>query len=208
MSCCYIILTCEKYLNTRAKWVLENSLHKVDKKDIYFLSCETKEPNIYGWNTPDNYDGCPMKYIKFFQNMTLDYDWYFFMDDDTFIFTDRLNEFISKYDKNEPLYIGNRCESYSFPIYMCGGSGFLLTKPLYLSLIQFIRQNREDELVKSVYGDLLIGLWLTDLKKTVIEINAFNSTLHKNDDELNTCISFHYLKNEDHYKFYKLLIDK
>jgi hypothetical protein len=130
------------------------------------------------------------------------------MDDDTFIFTDRLNEFISKYDKNEPLYIGNRCESYSFPIYMCGGSGFLLTKPLYLSLIQFIRQNREDELVKSIYGDLLIGLWLTDLKKTVIEINAFNSTLHKNDDELNTCISFHYLKNEDHYKFYKLLIDK
>ena len=157
MSCCYIILTCEKYLNTRAKWVLENSLHKVDKKDIYFLSCEPKEPNIYGWNTPDNYEGCPMKYIKFFQNMTLDYDWYFFMDDDTFIFTDRLNEFISKYDKNEPLYIGNRCENYSFPIYMSGGSGFLLTKPLYLSLIQFIRKNRENELVKSIYGDLLIG---------------------------------------------------
>lgn len=208
MSCCYIVLTCEKYLNTRAKWLLENCLYKVDKKDIYFLSYESKEPNIYGWNTPDNYEGCPIKYIKFFQNMTLDYDWYFFMDDDTFIFTDRLNEFISKFDKNEPLYIGNRCENYSFPIYMSGGAGFLLTKSLYISLIEFIRKNPENELLKSIYGDLSIGLWLTNLNKKVIEINTFNKTLHKNEDELNACISFHYLKNEDDYKFYKSIIEK
>jgi hypothetical protein len=208
MSCCFIILTCEKYLNTRVKWVLENSLFKVEPKDIYFLSCEPKEPNIYGWNTPDIYEGCPLKYIKFFQNMTLDYDWYFFMDDDTFIFTDKLKTFISQYDKNEPLYIGNICRNYNFPIYMSGGAGFLMTKSLYLSIVQYIRETPEHELFQSIYGDLSIGLWLTNIEKKVIEASVFNAMMHKNEHELDIYNSFHYLKNEEDFKFYKSLIDK
>ena len=110
MSICYIILTCEKYLPTRVNYLLETSLKTVNPRDIYFLSCRSIEPNVYGWNTPDDYEGCPLKYVRFFQNMTLNYDWYYFMDDDTFVFPKRLNKFVLNYEKDSPLYIGHKCK--------------------------------------------------------------------------------------------------
>lgn len=210
MKICYIILTCEKYINTRVKWLRETCLFNVDQSDLYFLSCKPKEPNIYGWNTPDNYEGCPLKYIKFFQNMTLDYDWYFFMDDDTFIFTDRLRKYVDKFNANEPLYIGIRCQNYSFPIYMSGGAGFLLSKSLYNALIIHIRENQEQHLLQSIYGDLSVGLWLTHINKQIIieEENVFNPIMYKKDDDLTKCISFHYLKTENDYQICKSLLEK
>lgn len=206
MKCCYIILTCENYLKTRVKWLLENCLYTVDPSDIYFLSCKRTEPNIYGWDTADNYESCPLKYIRFFKNMELDYDWYYFMDDDTFVFPERLNKFVMNYNKEEPLYIGHRCENYSFPIYMSGGAGFLLTKPLYLSLVEYIRNIPDEQLYISIYGDYSIGFWLSNIEKEVIPNKLFNPTTHNNDYELNNCISFHYLKTEEQYKFYNNFI--
>jgi hypothetical protein len=135
--------------------------------------------------------------------MTLDYDWYYFMDDDTFIFTERLQQLLLTYDKNQPLYIGHRCENYSFPIYMSGGSGFLLTKSLYLKLIDYIRATPEQELLVSIYGDYLIGLWLSNIDKYVISNKLLHPTTHTNDYELQNYVSFHYLKTEEQYKFYK-----
>jgi hypothetical protein len=202
MRICYIILTCELYIPTRVKFLLETSLKNVKPTDIFLLSCKSIEPNIYGWNTLDNYESCPIKYIRFFQNMKLDYDWYYFMDDDTFVFPERLNKFVIKYNKEESLYIGNRCKNYSFPIYMSGGAGFLLTKSLYFSLTDYIRNTPEDKLLTSIYGDYLVGLWLTDINKKIIEVDVLNPSTHKNDNELETCISFHYLKSREQYDFY------
>ena len=39
-----------------------------------------------------------------------------------------------------------------------------------------------------------MGLWLTNLKKEIVNCKLFNSGLHKNNNDLNDCISFHYLK--------------
>lgn len=203
MKICYIILTCENYLSSRAKFLLETSLKNVNSTDIYFLSCKSIKPNIYGWNTDDNYESCPLKYVRFFQNMTIDYDWYFFMDDDTFVFPDRLNSFVEQFIKSDSLYIGNRCKSYSFPLYMSGGAGFLLTRSLYLKLLDYIRQKSDNELVTSIYGDYSLGLWMsniTDIK--LIDVDLFNPTLHDNEEQLKNCISFHYLKTKEHYEFY------
>ena len=202
MKICYIILTCEKYLSSRVKFLLQTSLKNINPTDIYLLSCKSIDPNIYGWDTPDNYEGCPLKYIRFFQNMKLDYDWYYFMDDDTFVFPKRLNNFVMNYNKEDSLYIGNRCKNYSFPIYMSGGGGFLLTKSLYFSLIDYIRNTPEDTLLTSIYGDYLIGLWLTNINKKTIEVDIFNSSIHKNDSQLENYISFHYLKTKEEYEFY------
>jgi hypothetical protein len=208
MKICYIILTCENYLASRVKFLLDTCLKNIDSKDIYFLSCKPIEPNIYGWNTADNYESCTLKYVRFFQNMKLDYDWYYFMDDDTFVFPDRLNKFVINYNKNESLYIGHRCENYSFPIYMSGGAGFLLTKSLYLSLLEYIRNTPENELLTSIYGDYLIGLWLTNINKEIINVEVLNPQTHKNDAELKHCISFHYLKTKEQYYFYNNLIEQ
>jgi hypothetical protein len=207
MKICYIILTCEPYLSTRVKFLLETSLKNVNPTDIYFLSCKSIKPNIYGWDTADNYESCPLKYVRFFQNMTIDYDWYYFMDDDTFVFPERLNNFVEQFIKSDSLYIGNRCKNYSFPLYMSGGAGFLLTKPLYLKLVDYIRQKSDNELITHIYGDYLMGLWISNITDTnLIDIDLFNPTLHDNEDQLKNCISFHYLKTKEHYDFYSNFI--
>ena len=36
MNICYIILTCEKFLPTRAHWQNSTFLQKVNKKDVFF----------------------------------------------------------------------------------------------------------------------------------------------------------------------------
>ncbi len=208
MKCCYIVLTCNNYLNTRAKWLYENSLFTVDQNDIYFLSYESKPPNIYGWKTNDNYEGCPLKYISFFKNMTIEYDWYFFIDDDTFVYTDRLYKFLENYDKNESLYIGLKCGNLC---HMSGGAGFLITNSLYKQLIEYIRNTPENELKITKYGDESLGIWLINLDKKMINTRVptiFNTEKHRNNEELEKCITFHYLKNEEDYKFYGSFIKK
>ena len=95
---CYIILTCEKYIDTRVNWQSATCFKYINNKDCYYLSCKPVncKKNIYGWYTKDDYTSCPDKYIAFFKNLDLVYDWYVFIDDDTFIFPDRLQKFLSK----------------------------------------------------------------------------------------------------------------
>ncbi len=198
------MLSCEKYLETRLKYVMENSLWSVNPEDVYVLSANSKSPNIYGWNTPDNYEGCPLKYVRFLQNKLIDYDWYYFMDDDTFMYVDRLHAFLQKYNEKESYYIGNICKHISYPVYMSGGAGFLLSKPLYMALVEYVKSRSDTELLLSIYGDLCMGHWLTNVsQKCIVDISLFNPYMHKTEDELKNCISFHYLKTEENYKFYR-----
>jgi hypothetical protein len=104
---CYIILTCENYLPTRATWLRENSLKYTNPSDYYFLSCKPGPNSVYGWNTADDYNSCPWKYIEFFRNMDLDYDWYVFLDDDAFVLTNRYRENLYKLDHTKSLYLGH-----------------------------------------------------------------------------------------------------
>ena len=203
MSVCYIILTCENYLPTRCEWQRNTFLKIVNGKDVYFLSCKNSGESVYGWDTPDNYDSCPLKYIRFFKNMTLNYDWYFFIDDDTFINVDNLHNLLQTYDKEEPYYIGRLCTNYNPPFHMSGGAGFLLSRSLYLSLIEYIRNTPENKLMVSINGDLSLAIWLKNINnKKVINNNNFHPTKHTADTDLTNFISFHYLKSLDDFLFY------
>ena len=46
--------------------------------------------------------------IDFFKNMNIEnlYDWYIFIDDDTFVFHNRLIKLLENYNSNENYYIG------------------------------------------------------------------------------------------------------
>ena len=43
MKICYIISTCDKYLDTRVKYQMETFLSYIDKNDIFYL---TSKPDI------------------------------------------------------------------------------------------------------------------------------------------------------------------
>ena len=98
MNICYIISTCDKYLNTRVKYQMETMFKNVNRENIYYL---TSQPNVekrqFGWNCMDDFDNIPWKYIHFIYNMEIQdkYDWYIFIDDDTFVFENRLLNLLS-----------------------------------------------------------------------------------------------------------------
>ena len=51
MRICYIISTCDKYLDTRVKVQMEKMLKNVDKEDIYYLTSSPNHENRqFGWH--------------------------------------------------------------------------------------------------------------------------------------------------------------
>ena len=50
MKICYIISTCDKYLQTRVKYQMETMFNTVNKDDIYYLTSKPDNTNRqFGW---------------------------------------------------------------------------------------------------------------------------------------------------------------
>jgi hypothetical protein len=144
MKICYIISTCDKYLDTRVKYQMETMLKNVDKEDIYYL---TSKPNIsqrqFGWYTMDDCQNITWKYIHFIYNMDIpNYDWYIFIDDDTFVFESRIKKLLSLYNSNEYYYIGKELDHIrnEFCLYMSGGAGYAISKSLYSLIVSYLKK--------------------------------------------------------------------
>lgn len=221
----YIILTCEKYLKTRVSWQLQTCFKYINKKDCYYLSCKSStqknnntnhDVHIYGWNTSDDYRSCPDKYIAFFKNLNIDYDWYVFIDDDTFVFPSRINKFLSSFNEKEYIYIGNILTHLREMKYMSGGAGFIISKPSYSLIKDFISNssisNIQKKYYEQLYGDVSFGIWvklinekLLTEKKEPIRLHAstdLHPTTHNNVSQLNTKASFHYVTTKEQFEFY------
>ena len=210
---CYIILTCEKYLPTRAKWQRENCFKNFDLNNLYYISCKPGPNSVYGWNTPDDYQSCPLKYIEFFINMDLDYDWYVFIDDDTFVFPNRFSTMLSNFDPNKNLYLGILLEHMLPFKYMGGGASFTLSKGTYNLVKNYIRKSDINILKKydgvMIHGDVTMGQWIININKQYTNIVEYislplklSSNPHRNDDELINNCSFHYVNTEELFKLY------
>jgi hypothetical protein len=218
-SIAYIILTCEKYLTTRVSWQLQTCFKYVNKNNCYYLSCKPSLINntkIHGWNTSDDYRSCPDKYIAFFKNLNIDYDWYVFLDDDTFVFPNRINELLSKYNSKKIIYIGNILTHLREMKYMSGGAGFIISKPTYLLIRDFINNssinNIQKKYYEQLYGDVSFGIWvklinekLSTEKKELIEL-CHTDFLYpytcNNTTQLKTYASFHYITTREQFDYY------
>jgi hypothetical protein len=206
MSVCFIVLTCEKYIPTRVKWQTDTFLKEVNPEDIYFLSCSERKEGIYkiyGWNTPDNYEGCPLKYVSFLKNITINYDWYCFIDDDSFIHINNLKEYLKSYDHRDNLYIGHLCTHISPRFYMAGGAGFILSRSLYYELLAYIRHTDNEKLLISNYGDYCMGMWVKNIENVVIiEGNDyFYQTKYNENSNMKNFISYHFMNSIEDFTY-------
>jgi hypothetical protein len=211
---CYVILTCERYLPTRATWLRENSLKYVHPRNYYFLSCKPGPNSVYGWNTADDYNSCPWKYIEFFKNMDLDYDWYVFLDDDAFVFPDRYRRNLSKLDHKKNLYVGVPMAHLENLVFMSGGATFSLSRGAYNLVKNYIRNNNMGEVQKCRpshmnHGDVSLGQWITNINNYGLGniellfapfMLCYNPC--ENNDQLKKSSTFHYLKTKEQYQEY------
>jgi len=211
MKICYIISTCDKYLDTRVKYQMETMLKNVNKEDIFYL---TSKPNLeqrqFGWNCMDDEKNITWKYIHFIYNMDtiLDYDWYIFIDDDTFVFKNRLETLLQQYNSTELYYIGHELDhiKLDFCLYMSGGAGYAISNGLYSKIFSYIRNTGINNSYEHWCDDLCIGLWINKLKKenqiNQIHNKLFHVGLHNNDSELLMAITIHKVMTKEQYEFY------
>ena len=215
MKICYIISTCDKYLDTRVKYQMETMLINVNKDDIYYL---TSKPDIenrqFGWYCMDDEKNITWKYIHFIFNMNIkEYDWYIFIDDDTFVYEKRLLNLLTKYNSNENYYIGHELDHIKndFCLYMSGGAGYAISNSLYKLIYNHVRNTGINNSYEHWCDDLCIGLWINKLKKEhqihQIHNKLFYIGLHNNDSELQTAITIHKVITKEQYDFYSSTVE-
>ena len=223
MKICYIISTCDKYLQTRVKYQMDIMLKNVNKEDIYYL---TSKPDVdnrhFGWYSMDDTQNITWKYIHFIYHMNIpDYDWYILIDDDTFVFEKRLCNLLTKYNSSENYYIGKELHHIKreFCLYMSGGAGYAISKSLYSLITEYVRKIGKNEayyplinLRQQWCDDLCIGIWIQEIAKTN-KVNQFNNDLfhlaeHENESQLTDAITFHKVISKDQYDFYTSIADK
>ena len=216
MKICYIIKTCNQYLDNRVLYQANSFIKNINKNDIYYL---TSKSNIskrhFGWDVPDSYEYLTFKILYFIYNIEIfHYDWYIFIDDDTFVFTKRLEKLLHNYDSNLNYYIGKQLDHIKndFCLYMSGGAGYVLSKSLFILLKNYIKLNGIEKSFKHWCEDLTVGLLINELSNhnKIIQINNndFHTDRHTNKLELNTSITFHRVTTEEQYIFYTKIINQ
>ena len=214
MKICYIISTCNKYLDSRVKFQMETMLKNINKEDIYYLTSNSCiEKRQFGWNCMDDPQNITWKYIHFINNIEIhnEYDWFIFIDDDTFVFHSRLQNLLSPLDIDECYYIGYELDHIKneFGLYMSGGAGYAISKSLYKLIYNYVKINGINNSYKHWCDDLCIGLWIQDIAKEnnvkQIHNNKFHLNIHNNENELNDAITFHKVLEEEQYLFYNNL---
>lgn len=220
----FIVLTCEKYLNTRTESV-KNTWGK--NQNVVFLSDKNGNNNIVSFdNLPSEYSELWQRYYQYIKNYDCSEDWIFFADDDTYINIANLNKIIENMPNDIDLYLGKELflseratdkeGNYTgFPLntlkgkgadlplkYVSGGAGFLISKSTYKKLKNHI--NTTQDIAQAYNTDVTFGFWIKNCNINVTNNDGFHTTnpqvLNHSKEQIKKAITYHYVD-------YKMMID-
>ena len=187
-----IVLTCDKYLDTRVKSI-RDSFGKGLKMTYLTDSSKYNDGEVIGYDTPQNYSGIQAKYYNLFSNFDFsDSDYFFFIDDDTFVVKNNLfNLELPHPDENfcyaricrlnkdatdiEGNYTGYPLHTIfglgsELPLdYPSGGSGFIMSKSACLSIQNYLKNTDPNVLQRSGHSDVTVGFWMRSAGVDVIK---------------------------------------
>ncbi|XP_043531090.1 glycoprotein-N-acetylgalactosamine 3-beta-galactosyltransferase 1-like isoform X3 [Chiloscyllium plagiosum] len=125
------VMTAPKNLETKAKHVKATwgkrcsillFMSSESNPDFPTIGLETKEGrNQLYWKTIKAFHYVHKRHID-------EADWFLKADDDTYIVIDNLRLLLSKYNPNEPVYLGRRFKPFLKQGYMSGGAGYVLSR--------------------------------------------------------------------------------
>lgn len=189
MKILYVILTCEKYLNTRVKWQKESWAKSVP---VAYLVEPVGE---------EVYNNAPLKYIPFFKTLVTDFDWFFFCDDDTFVDTKKLKWFLETQVMPDEEYVMIGFSGGTFPIHnlkitwCSGGAGIAMSRELVKKIQSHLR-NTENPLVTHE-TDISLAIWATMAAKDLVVIDNKRFSPFKPHESPENCITYHYCTEQD-----------
>ena len=205
MRIAYIVLTCERYLETRVPWQLQTMFSSIDRNDIYFLG-HTMDPSrrLFSWGADDSYESLPSKFIDFFKNTDLDYDWFILIDDDTYVFTDRLAAYLSKQSSHDSFAVGQMLDHLFdtyWGYYLSGGAGTVLSRMLYHQLRTYICSAPKFMVSCHWCADICLCMWIKQVGGALIHHPHFHADIYDpSKDDIEKSITFHHLKEWKDYE--------
>lgn len=215
MKILYIIKSCDNYYNTRFSYIKKGWLTKINYlSDYLVLTGSIDGEKIYKCNCNDDYIGTAEKVKNFIiNNEFLNYDWYFLIDDDVFVFPDRLENFIQvqNIEPESSTIIGNlncffgEIGEDSF----CGGAGILMTKKTINLIKNFVI---EDEVSCNYTCDdcflycssLKLKLQIINNSKGDSSLGKFIPTFYKENhviaEKIDQYVLLHMIRTETEHK--------
>lgn len=219
----YIILTCDRYLKTRASGI---ELGWGRGKDVTFLSNFHICRQIVWWDfIPQSYPNLYKRYINYIQAYELaDADWVVFGDDDTWFNTKNLERKLESFnfDPGEKACFGKIGtlkpdglddkgnwmgfpydslvgEDTSLPLnYPSGGAGFALNQGAYKAVREYLQNSKNPEGANNT--DVAMGFWLRQAGVPLFHSNLLHSNnpdkLGHSGDDLKYALSYHYVTNQ------------
>jgi len=158
MQIAYILFTTN---NENTECQKQTFLKYVNESDIYYISRTTTTTTNDLSNPNEQYN-----LLTFMRNITIHYDWYYFINEDTFCYPNRLESFLEKnqYDTKSSYYIGKMIDTNaSCDIYMSINYGILLSHSLYIQIENYVRTNAT--VLFNEHIDYCIGSWVNHISK-------------------------------------------
>ncbi len=190
----FVVLSCDKYINTRVEGI-KNSWGKNLNK-LFLVDTSTNINELIGYDTPQTYDGIQDKYYNFFLNYDFTkYDYYFFVDDDTFVNLTEFNN-LKLPNKDELYCIGRELHlnpngsdkwgnNTGYPmqkikgnntnlplVYPSGGAGFITTQKSCIEIQSYLK-NIGDNKPISGHSDVTFGFWFRNIGGEFIPSQLF-----------------------------------
>lgn len=188
MRLLFIILSTKANRSTRQLWQCETWLQNVDY--VYLDEDEN-----------DTYDRVAHKYVAWLWANELKHDWYFFCDDDTWVYVDRLKDVL----RPTPNKIMTGFKGGEFLVcntiarWCSGGAGIGISKPLLLDIQAYVKGDP----IITTESDTSLGVWAAQTGYTLIHNSRFRPQhpQHESNRHVKNAITYHYC-SQDH--FYKL----
>lgn len=220
----YIVITCEKYHDTRVKSVRETW---GNEENITFLSDKTIGDDIVGFDyLIKGYENIWMKLYEFLKkNTDFDQDWYFFTDDDTFVNKKNTNSLLDGYNPESLLCLGHvgalnadatdldgnftgfplhtiMGKNTELPIrYVSGGAGFILSRSSMKSICNYLNTLEQYQVPRSYNSDVTFGFWMRNCGIVIKDIFGFWWTnpkeLNHDIDVVKSSYTYHYISDSE-----------
>jgi hypothetical protein len=198
MKILYVILTCDKNKD-RQRWQRETWLKEI--------------PHIY-LDKPigeEIYNNAPLKYIDFFicqPDLLIEpYDFFFFCDDDTFVYTDKLESFLAGENSKAFMigFSGGTFPIYNLNIQWCsGGAGIALSRECVKNIQTHLRSTPKPLVTHETDISLAIWAMMANEKLIVIDNKKFSpfNPLDAAREGMQDCITYHYCNEENFHELY------
>ena len=206
----YILLTCEKYA-ARQQSQIDTWLAG---QDYTYLS-EVSGVNKLGIDCESDYVNVAKKFIGYFKNKSnfgLEHDWYYFCDDDAYVYTSRLEQYLGTLPASEKVATGypyDFCprtdyqplvgEGSQVPVhYFGGGAGFALSRSAVIALFDYISSNPCPPYAG--FSDVSFGFWMRATGVRLIDSQLFRPQRpcdeHHLEAEIRQHVAYHYVDPE------------